>query len=710
MKWLITSLCLAGCVGLLPSAIFLMPTQNVVAQSATIDGDLYYTFYGQKIPLARKPNTIAVTFKSVGSSRSISFRPLHQQLQVALLGETNTRGGTSLPALQADVKPLGDRHALIQLADSTSSHDVIERIQKQGYVENTLPVLARSTGDQLREEAIVLPNEILLSFEAGLSQIQVQTLLNRHDLEVIHPLRFTQNRYLVRSRKASGTEILSIANRLVNIPGIQSATPNFIQSLQYEMQKPAATGATNTPEQINQLLASLPQPENSPLKSNLLPLQWHLDSTPKRGRFLPRTDIQATEAWRNSKRGKDAVVAVIDSVIQWDHPDLINNLHATKNTSDPLPGEMNGWDFTSMNGGDPDTRMSDTELDQLRPSFQSTFTLSDKDILKQNQELVDAIRRFHKNYSDGQVAALIRSIKRSNIAAEFHGTWSAGVIAAHPQTHQGVFGVAPQAKILPVRVFGLEGEITEERLIEAIGYAAARGANVINMSLGGLLPSQGLTDQVFNVLDTNPNLAIVASAGNESLDGVAFPAAIPGVISVGATSMEGSRSLYSSYGGRLDVVAPGGETQLTQQGGILTTGGTGVAGFWEGMKPPQSNWEMTFDPQGNYVQVQGTSFSAPIVAGVVALMQGERDGKLSRDRITSILKETSSSQTLHLSNADTTQYRLQTAIGFGAARDFSYLRPSGVFPHPRPVSAEQYFFGSGLVNAAAAVEKAKREE
>ncbi len=259
-----------------------------------------------------------------------------------------------------------------------------------------------------------------------------------------------------------------------------------------------------------------------------------------------------------------------------------------------------------------------------------------------------------------------------------------------------------------MRVFGIDGEITEERLIEAIGYAAARGANVINMSLGGLLPSQGLTDQVFKVLDANPNLSIVASAGNESLDGVAFPAAIPGVISVGATSMEGTRSFYSSYGGRLDVVAPGGETQLSQQGGIFTTGGTGVAGFWEGITPPKPSWNMTFDPKGDYVQVQGTSFSAPIVSGVVALMQGERQGQLKRDRITSILKKTASFQPLQISSTDTTQYRLQSAIGFGTADDFPYLRPSGIFPRPRPISAEQYYYGNGLVNAAAAVKAAKQ--
>ena len=711
MKRLITALCLAGCVSILPNATLLTHILTKPAQAAsTNESDLFYTFYGQKIPLTLKQDTIAVTFKSSGGTRSLNARPLYQELQDALNGESHTRSVASTPPLQAEVKPLGDHRALIQLTAQTRSSDVLQRIQQQSYVDNTLPVLTRSTANSQHSESIVLPNEIILSFEPDLAQSQIQALLNVQNLEIVRPLRFTQNRYIVRSRTASGTEILKVANQLVKIPGIQSATPNFIQSAQFAAQEQATDSAddSSSAQRIEQLLANLPQPQDSPLSSSLLPLEWHLDSTPKRGRLLARTDIHATEAWRSSKQGKDVVVAVIDSVIQWDQPELAQNVYEVKNVSDRLPGEVHGWNFAGENGGTADTRLSNTELNQLRPDFQNTFKLSNKDLLKHYADLANKIHSRYENYSDGQVAALIRKIIRSTIAAEFHGTWTSGVIAARPQGSHGVLGVAPQAEVLPVRVFGLGGEISEDRLIEAIGYAASRGANVLNMSLGGLLPSQGLTDQVFKVLDAHPTMTIVASAGNESLDGAAFPAAIPGVISVGATSMEGQRSFYSSYGGRLDVVAPGGETKITSQGGILTTGGIGAAGLWDGITPPEAAWGMAFDPQANYVQVQGTSFSAPIVSGVVALMQGERNGKLGRDRVLAILKQTASYEGLRITQGDAAQYRLQAAIGFGTATDFPYLRPSGIFPQPRPVSAEQYFFGSGLVNAAAAVEAAKR--
>lgn len=705
MKRLPTSLCLIGCFTVLPNAFLFSHLFSNSAQAAQ-ESDLYYTFYGQKIPLILKSDTIAVKFKASNGTRSLNARPLYQELQAVLQGESGSRGLAAAPTTQAEVKPLGDRLAIVQVSGNVRSRELLDRLQQQSYVDRTLPVFTRQSDDK-HNDTIVLPNEIVLSFEPGLAQSQIQSLLNVQNLEVVRPLRFTQNRYIVRSRSASGTEILNVANRLTRVPGIQSATPNFVQSAEFAMQEQPSDA--NNVTRVNQLLNQFPQPEGSPLKSDLLPLQWHLNSTPQRGKLLPRTDINATEAWRISQQGKGTVVAVLDSVIQWDQPELANSVYQTPNTAtDKLPGEVHGWNFAANNGGTPDTRLSSAELAQLRPDFQNSFKLSDKDLLNRYADLATKIRKAYPKYNGTQVANFIRQYYRFNTAAEFHGTWTSGVIAARPQGDHGTFGVAPQAQILPVRVFGLNGEISEDRLIEAIGYAASRGATVINMSLGGVLPSQGLTEQVFNVLDHNPKLAIVASAGNEDVDGAGFPAAIPGVISVGATSMSGGRSYYSSYGAQLGLVAPGGDTRLASSGGILTTGGVGISGLWEGMTLPQSGWGMAFDPQANYVQVQGTSFSAPIVSGVVALMQGERNQALERDRIVSILQKTSGYQGLNMTAADATQYRLQASIGFGTVLQFPVIRPSGIYPHPNPVSANQYFFGNGLINAAAAVEAAKR--
>lgn len=721
MKRFLSSLCLTGY--LLANASLtdaqisrpIAPRQLQFTQPANASSDLYYTFYGQRIPLMLRQDTIAVAFKPQPKTRGL-FRPLYQQLQQDLQSSSsrslNAKPSQSNPSLGIDVKPLGDGYALIKLPAGTRSldGDIKQRVEQQSYVESTLPVLARKEGNQMRDETIVLPNEILVSFDRGLSTSQIQSLLDRDSLEIVRPLRFTQNRYIVKSRTAAGVDILAIANQLHDLPGVQSATPNFIQSLPFGVQEQMQGLTAAMPETIDlkQRLASVTPNPNSPFPNSLLPLQWHLDSRPERGRF-PRTDLRAVEAWQHSSGGSGVTVAVIDSLIQWDHPDLAANVYTVGNVRNRLAGETHGWDFSSNNGGDPDTRLSETELAELRPDFQNTFRLSDADLLKQYIGLTRQVKAARPNYTTSQVANAIRNYIRSTIAAEFHGTWVSGVIAAHPNGDRGAVGVAPNAKLLPVRVFGLGGKIASDSLIEAIGYAAERGADVVNMSLGRLLPDEDLTDQLFHVLDTHPHLLIVASAGNESLDGSAFPAAIPGVVSVGATNLNGNRSFYSSFGGRLDVVAPGGETTLKAKGGILTTGGTGAAGFWEGMAPPDRPWSIALDPLGNYVQVQGTSFSSPNVAGVLALMQGENKGhRLKRDRLVMLLKQTASYTSLAVSQADANRYRLQAAIGFGTAISFPFIRPSGVFGQPRVVSAQQYYFGSGLVNADAAVRAVER--
>ncbi|GAA6623528.1 S8 family serine peptidase [Scytonema sp. NUACC26] len=119
---------------------------------------------------------------------------------------------------------------------------------------------------------------------------------------------------------------------------------------------------------------------------------------------------------------------------------------------------------------------------------------------------------------------------------------------------------------------------------------------------------------------------------------------------------------------------------------------------------------MGLDPIGKYVQVQGTSFSAPIVSGVVALMKGEDPKRrLSREEMVSILKKTATYDRLNLSKADVNRYRLQKEVGFGTVVDAPVSRPSGIFAKTKPVSAQEYFFGRGLVNADAAVASVRQK-
>jgi subtilisin family serine protease len=681
-------------VNILPSALYIPG----FAQSSPPTG-LYYLYDGKRVPLTVRQDEIGVAFKPSGGTRGES-QPAYRQLQEDLQ-QGGTRG--EAPVATVEVRPLGDRYALVKLPTNTrgDTSDLEQRVQQRPYVESTLPVLTRSRGN----DAIVLPNEVIVSFQPGLTQSQQKAILERNQLEIIRPLRFTQNRYLVRSRSASGTAVLGVANRLNQVTGVQSATPNFITSSSREIQRQSVKPLNSSQSSVSAFLKNpvAQQPtQSATFQTDLLPLQWHLNSTAvlqrqasKSDRSLKnRPDLHATEAWQHSKAGEGVVVAVLDSLIQWDHPDLMGNVYTVGNVADKLPGEVHGWDFAASTSGDPDTRISDSELQMLQPPFQNTFKLSDTELQQQYGLAFAELQRSHPNASLEQLARGVRTQIRTDIVSEFHGTMTAGVIAAHAQNSQGLLGVAPNAKILPVRAGQLGGSFTSTAIVEAIGYAAHRGADVMNMSFGSMLPSSDVAGVISEVLKAHPKLVIVASSGNSAEDqlGIGFPAGVKGVVAVGATNLNGYRAPYSSYGPGLDVVAPGGDMSSQLQGGILTTSGTEADGFWQGITLPAAAWPPAEDPKGAYVWTQGTSFSAPAVAGVVALMKGEDPNRqLTRERLISLLKSTASYDSLRVLDKESALYH--------SLKTQSKLAPTE--------SVQQFFFGSGLVNADKAVQAVK---
>ena len=503
MKSRLTHCLLTSCVG---GMIAIAPLAAPIPAPAQSTPGLSYSFYGRTIPLRVRPDTVGVQFKPTGQTRGGGLPYL--RLQRDLQGGGNTRGGTrGGVGPQVQVQPFGASYAVVMLPPARTRGgpaDVTQRVQRLPYVQQTLPVLTRRD----RDEMIVLPNEIVLSLRPNVDEAGVQALLQRYNLEILRPVPFTQNQYVVRSRTLSGTAILGLANQLNNAPGVRSASPNFIQSVPYQIQgqsrHPSTLTATpNAASALQDELRQLPGPVRSgPFPSKLLPLQWHLDSRPKRGQALPRTDIRAVEAWQQAQNdGEGVVVAVIDSLIQWDHPDLATNVYDVGQVDDPLPGEKHGWDFAQ---NDPDTRLSADELKIIRPVFQDSFQLAPPALLQKYPNLAQQIQFAFPNEPNSKLAQRLRNYLRNMIAAEFHGTWSAGVIAANAGDGTGVMGVAPRAKILPIRVFGLGGAITVDSLLGAVRYAAARKADVINLSLGGLLPAPGEVETFFEVLDQIP--------------------------------------------------------------------------------------------------------------------------------------------------------------------------------------------------------------
>lgn len=186
-----------------------------------------------------------------------------------------------------------------------------------------------------------------------------------------------------------------------------------------------------------------------------------------------------------------------------------------------------------------------------------------------------------------------------------HGSHVAGTIAQATNNGKGCVGVAPDAEILPLRVLDANGSGDAYATAEAIVYAADHGAQVINLSLGSPSSTQVERDAVRYAVDRG--VVIVAATGNEGARSVSYPAAYDGVLAVGATRYDGTVTAYSNGGSAVDLVAPGGDTSIDQNGD----------GYGDGILQ-----EVIVGSQRGYNFFEGTSMATPHVAGAAALLLG----------------------------------------------------------------------------------------
>lgn len=170
-----------------------------------------------------------------------------------------------------------------------------------------------------------------------------------------------------------------------------------------------------------------------------------------------------------------------------------------------------------------------------------------------------------------------------------HGTHVAGTIAEATNNNYGVAGIAYEANLMPLKVLSAYGGGTVADIAEAIKFAADKGADVINMSLGGGGESQ-LMKQAIEYAH-NKGVTIVAAAGNENENGASYPARYPYVIGVSAFGPDGEKASYSNFGAGVDISAPGG----SDAGTILQ----------ETINPDNG--------EGVFLGLQGTSMASPML-------------------------------------------------------------------------------------------------
>jgi subtilisin family serine protease len=318
-----------------------------------------------------------------------------------------------------------------------------------------------------------VPGRLLLKFNANVTEDVMHNIIQEQGLEQIE-------------------EIPHIGIKILKVP------ENMIDSLQSALQKnPNVQFVDKDILFMPQELTVSPVIPNDPY----LKYQWHL------------AKIEAFSAW-NISRGSGSVIAILDSGVEPNHPDLVGKL---------LPGY-----------------------------------------------------NFYDNNDDW-----------SDIACK-HGTVTAGVAAASTDNGLGVASIAWDSKILPLRVTDANCYASLSAVSKAIVYAADNGARVANLSFRIPNPSSVSTlADAYKYMYYNRGGFLVISAGNEGtyLD----VSDTPEVIHVGATDSQDYVTVFSNYGPFIDFVAPG-----------------------------QALYTAIWNGQYNYVS--GTSFSSPVVAGVIGLM------------------------------------------------------------------------------------------
>ncbi|GAA4558314.1 type VII secretion-associated serine protease mycosin [Streptomyces collinus] len=219
-----------------------------------------------------------------------------------------------------------------------------------------------------------------------------------------------------------------------------------------------------------------------------------------------------------------------------------------------------------------------------------------------NPQLTDAVdaksgRNFlPENLKDDDGNPIERGKENGTTDTVGHGTKVAGIIAARPAKGTGFVGLAPDATIIPIQQNDAEGNGDVGTLTAAIRYAVQAGADVINISQDTTKPMTSTSDLKLAIDQAlNKKIVVVASAGNDGLGGnvkETYPASYEGVLAVAASDRNNERAAFSQSGEFVGVAAPGVDMISTV-------------------------------PKGGHCSDNGTSFSAPYVAGLAALIKAK---------------------------------------------------------------------------------------
>jgi subtilisin family serine protease len=368
-----------------------------------------------------------------------------------------------------------------------------------------------------------VPGEIIVKLAQGTQPLdQFESILNA---KVVEEFQFpndtlTSNGPMVRMKLSDGLSVEAALEQLQADDRVEFAEPNRVYTLQE---------AGNPPNDLNEKL-------------------WGLDNTGQTG-GTPGADVSAKAAWNITTGNKGPLISVIDSGIDYNHPDLRANMWVN-------PGEIPGDGIDNDNNG-----------------------------------VVDDVHGYNAYADNGDP-----------MDSHSHGTHCAGTIAAVGNNDIGVTGVMQEADLMAVKIFGDNGRTSTDAIVRGILYSSRMGADITSNSWGGREPS----DAIYEAFQSHPGLHVVA-AGNSAFDNDKKPNYpsnydLDNILAVAATNHIDQRARFSQWGAKnVDVAAPGRDIWSTIPNGkygiksgtsMATPHVTGGAGLILSAYPEASNKEI----------------------------------------------------------------------------------------------------------------------
>ena len=359
-------------------------------------------------------------------------------------------------------------------------------------------------------------------------------------------------------------DALTLASKLSGLPGVEYAEPHYLRVLQFE---------PNDPE----------------VQSNLELMKFQ-------------------KAWDISQGSEEVVIAIVDSGVDYTHDDLDSKLWVNQ---DEIPAAVKS-DFDLNNDGIVESLEIKDRLVAINGNFNGDTLVNLEDALHPDSPLMDGIDNDENDFVDdlfgwdfwesGLTNADITSDNNPVGSGSNHGTHVAGIATAEVNNETAIAGTGFDSRFMAIKAGGIPDvpstPVDESSQIgfgfNGIIYAALNGADVINTSWGSGASSQVEQDLINSIADLG--VVLVAAAGNESQDGIIFPAGYRNALAVGSVNhrlgVEKIKTNFSNFGFEVDVFATGNSIRST-----VFDDTTGI--------------------------LSGTSMASPAVAGLAGLLKAE---------------------------------------------------------------------------------------